>query len=466
MAEGGLPQLDDEGNRGGATWLHFAALVGKCDIVDEIRLLTNPPWEECIKAQTRARVTPLHIAARMGHHQMILDLLGYLAGKSPDSSEELQLNELVKKPENQAKGEAVLQAIIQETENEDNLISLAVAKSMQTHSLAHTGNSKATFENQGYQNIESLETVLWKTLITVINQHQNGFFSFPHTENAELVVKTLIWRGNMSNNSTWSLDCLDDLRKKLEILDHPKGNLLDWAVSHRYPVAVYWLLSSGLYFSEHQVQDCESYTDTQIQSREVTKLEKRRAELLSTTENPEGSTVQAERIKEIGKEIGENKEGIRIKEHIKKLLRSPPPVRARKGDTESPHFQGLINSCDKQEGTVLDLCLVENKIIPKHTRETIFNIIDEGPELLMRRNKEPTYADFKAALFPNSSPEEKAPERGARNKNQRQERAEPRLLQKRIRWVHIPVNNVSIQGLILSTGRASASIDSIFSELC
>ncbi|KAJ6031137.1 Mg2+ transporter protein CorA-like/Zinc transport protein ZntB [Penicillium herquei] len=368
MEEGGLSQLlDDNKDRNGATWLHLAALSGHCDIVDEIRRVVSAgpaermdsrmeqesfSWEDCIEANAATGITPLHVAARMRHEQFVLHLLNHLALNEPDSqNQKKRLSEMIGDVGTERQ-RRVLEAIIHETDDEENLISFTVATTMQIRYSEIARNPNNDDGNQNARAFELLETELWRTVISIIQKNQIEFFKFLHSENAELFVKTIIWRDTVGieDASPVVKDSLAKLEGSLHISDCTKWNHLEWAVQEKYPLAVYGLLSSERNFSELEIRLCEDIIET-----------------------------------------WDSKSETREEERIRELLRNTPPVRPRRNDHELPQFQNLILDEDKQKATVIDLSTDENQFAHTIKRETVYKITYVGPEKLMATNEVVSY---------------------------------------------------------------------------
>ncbi|KAJ5614413.1 Mg2+ transporter protein CorA-like/Zinc transport protein ZntB [Penicillium herquei] len=419
MEQGSFPSLNDEANpdRKGANWLHLAALVGHREIVDEIyNLIVSSSrrkethdvfWSSSIQEKASTRITPLQVAARMGHAELVEYFLARLAGTDLSSTEPDLFKEITEGTKEREKQTAVLQAIIQETEQEDNLITLTVTKAMQTSK----GDDELVAGGQDKNRFQTLEDGLWKTVMSFI-EDSHDYFDFPCTENAELLIKTVLWRDNMLvDNAAEGRDSFNSLRKLLNLNDDFKRNPLHWAVKERHPVAVHWLLSSGRYFTEPQIKACEKtielWTTDQLDAR--LKREKDEFDFAShvqsvleghlaesapdgrseTTDNPLSPMNQpsaggqanmggpqdpskAEREEQIAqikasidrwatwrneasKKIQKFSPQVTIERQIHKLIQNPPAVRPRKGDDASPQFNNSISEKDTQTATVLDL---------------------------------------------------------------------------------------------------------------
>ncbi|KAJ5703807.1 Mg2+ transporter protein CorA-like/Zinc transport protein ZntB [Penicillium malachiteum] len=336
MKEGGLSMLrDDNDDRNKATWLHLAAMN----------------------------------AARLGHHKLILHLPNHLSLNYSDSQNqgEKTLSEIIGGKDENIR-QRVLKAIIQETEDEENLISFTVATPIQA---LYSQIVKKPNDKNGNQNAmlsEHLEAELWNTVINIIQKIQITFFEFPQTENAELCVKTIIWRDTMGirNASPAVKDCLAKLKETIGIKDCTKWNHLHWAVSKRYPLAVYGLLSTGKSLTELEIKSCEDAI-----------------------------------LRWADKKAGEgSKERATIEEQIRELLRSSPPVRSRKDDDELPEFLNLISDIDKQKSAVIDLSIDENQLNHGVKRERVYKIAYAGPENLMATNGVASYQHLKNILCP------------------------------------------------------------------
>ncbi|KAJ5711676.1 Mg2+ transporter protein CorA-like/Zinc transport protein ZntB [Penicillium malachiteum] len=475
-----LRTLDEKGDRKGATWLHLAALVGHTAIVDKIRALTKPIWCDSILARAKMGITPIHVAARLGHHGLMLDLLRHLVRDSESKSEEL-LDEIVRSQPKEIQ-KKVLQAIIQETDDEENLISLTVSFAGQARSSSSVNESTDLARAQQANSCKQVECQLWNTIVTIIQADTDEFFHFPHTENAELVIKTMIWRDNIRDYSeTTELGFLDKMKGVLEIDDPKNWDHLYWAVEKKYPVAVYWFLSSGLDFSAPKIAKCEALTQNWNNSGQRMRLKELTAkrkvlrldlDFLNSKENLSDSDAvfktfvngELEKTNADFENLTRKKD---LEDCIERLLKSPPPVRPRKGDSNYPRFQTLIDEDDSEEGTVLEISIADNQITYQSRRDTMYNIIYNGPDDLIKKNEVLGYQSFMTRIFSPAKWEKENSQAAVKDlakkdRKIKDEQGGSHKARKKVRWIHIPVNNVSIELPLVSVGTSSGMI---FSEI-
>ncbi|OQE43381.1 hypothetical protein PENCOP_c003G06487 [Penicillium coprophilum] len=155
--ERSFPALSENGVQQGANWLHLAALVGDREIVDKIcDLVVKSPgrweekpdlfWDDFIQAEAATGITPLQVAARMGHDELVLYLLSRLAGIESKSREQETLDKIVQAINFQVTGGQAPRK-----------------KAMQT-------SSKTVAKSPKEDCFQILEDRLWKLVMSIVNE--------------------------------------------------------------------------------------------------------------------------------------------------------------------------------------------------------------------------------------------------------------------------------------------------------
>lgn len=444
MIEGGSPTLENEQEQKGATWLHVAALSNSPEVISSI-----DDWEKLIQRKTEKGVTPLHVAARMGHQLVLRKLLRKLAELDEDKRlETLQ----------EGRASEVLSAIIHETEDNENLISLAAAKQeedkLNAKHLKQKCQRKIFKETERTQDVggsthhsetsrkhlelekgksghdEGLLFELWQTVIAEINAtlawKTSECSSFPYGLDAEYIVKSAASVYTIMDEDQLQVFEIKGLIAGASGQETGSGkasnsssNFLMWTAKHDFPLAFCWLLSSGEYFGEAHIEDCEKAMRSGLAR--------------------EQSSVSVEKQP--------NRRGI-----IESLLRNQPPVRQCKDDTQDPSFLSSVPYSETRTGTVIDISRAQGQIYHNFNlkRAQIFEFIYDGPQKLMASNE--TY-DCQAViknLFPTKSGTETSQAQDDSKKkkvlnpsSKETDRAGIRSTQKKVRWLHLPVNDVS-----------------------
>ncbi|PCG93086.1 Hypothetical protein PENO1_085300 [Penicillium occitanis (nom. inval.)] len=395
MKKGQNPTFNQEGDRKGVTWLHVAALGGHVGPLEHL-----PDWQDDILAEANKKTTPLHLAAKQGNYDMVWKLLESLEGES-----------LRTKASSTTGRQRMLQAITEGTDEEETLISLAAARK---DSREHA----------------RLERSLWDKLFTII-ENDEEFFELPHSDEAELIMGVAAWRHTTGEKE--HLFRIMDLIHRGGECRHFHQSPLQFIVCHKFPVALWWLLSSGGYSGENHIREGEL--------------------MMKTWEQQPGTEDSVHRL-------------------IEELLRNPPPVRpSLRDDNRPPRFQFERPNSDSQKGTVLNLFVTtKRQIIFELKRASMIDVIyDKGPEEIMATDGYGHFQAFKKRLTylkqdqnnQQSKPEgpdeelrqkiveEKpcnvvtGPEGESKKEPGEEDTFEPvsRERKSRFRWIHIPVNN-------------------------
>ncbi|KAJ5930323.1 hypothetical protein N7466_005816 [Penicillium verhagenii] len=380
MKQEKLPELQ---NRQGITWLHVIALSSATEVstwdTEKLNLSDD------ILAMSSSGKTPLHFAAEKGNFRLVPYLLRLL----------LQLvgnNERKKEDNNE-----VFHLILGEGKRPTGLISLIVDKT----------------------NMGAFEEELWKILRRIVN-HGSGFDN--HSERAELVMGAAFWRFTTGEEKAFN-----DLRKQIE---GEEANMqpLEFAIKHKYPLALWWLLSSGEYFGEIHIKKGEDFADNYYEK-------------------------QADRAKGSREEV------------ISNLLSNPPPLRRPTDGKLPPQFMYDEHSIAKDEhhGTVVDVAFTTKSGITMNVkRAPIADIIyQKGPKAIMsevgisdpqqifdiiymERSK---YA--KKPFVPDNKNAQITPKELEQQRSSKLEQAEPSESKEadettkkiEFRWIHLPTNN-------------------------
>jgi ankyrin repeat protein len=378
----------------GVTWLHVAARVNAAKTLSKI-----PNWEELILqgAERSKRLTPLSIAAKEGHYNTVQKLLGCI-----DKSKWLEV-------------------FFQRTKQEASLI----------WQVAVNGKS-------------STEKLIWERFLELTQTHEDLLSSDgSHTELAELAMGVAAWRYTRGKK-----EYFQHLMMQFDNNLQPKSldsNPLALAVQYKFPMALWWLLSSSNYADQDKIREAKL------------------------------------RIKEWGSlSAGSSTSEKDARQAINGLLDNPPPLSNL--ETFSLDYKFSESDHDSQQGVVLDFAVNDRSIVTQVARRYINDIIyNDGPDHIMRElNK--ALKDIEDKIFTNSqSNEDRQPSKGTsgeapvlttqngeepRKYNEkvgkssskgnkdlpgsenakiaRPARAlEPELKpERKVRWIHLPVNNV------------------------
>lgn len=383
--------------RGISTPLHILALTGKPKMLQLI-----PDWELDILAGAEKKITPLHIAAKRGHFRFLNELLQFLKRRNGP--------------------QAVLDAILQETEDLDTLISLSASR----------GHSK-------------LERWLWNMVFEITREdgsfQENSFaesssmersyqaasdsddVKFKRYRNRQLVIGVATWRYTAGKGRY--LQGFRNLMEGRHLNSTPpnsSSSVLEFLVDMKLPVGLWWLLSSGDHFDETRFKECER----------ILKEYEQCTATRSTVQSNQRSAVKAPTESEL----------------VMKLLKNPPRQRMAKEEQGPPQFQYEKPSEDTITGTVLDVLVKQDTpVIFKHKRADIAKIAyDEGPEKLMSNNDAQSLDDIKTSLFPGRH----APLTSSDHQvnKEKESFSESGGFKDRFRWIHIPKNDVSVQNQI------------------
>ena len=320
MKKSRSPTPNQDGDRNGLTWLHVVALGGHVTLLEKVS-----DWRDNIMAKAIKKITPLHLAAKQGNYDMVWKFLDFLESENLESKEPSTTGQ-----------QRVLQAIVQRTEEDETLISLAASRK---DSREHV----------------RLERSLWDKVFQIVEGDKN-FFESPHSDEAELIMGLAAWKHTSGEKEHFD-KFMGLVHMKVQ-RTHLHQSPLQLTVCHKFPVALWWLLSGGGYSGENHIREGESMM----------------------------------RIWDLPKP---GKEEL-VHRLIEELLKNPPPVRpALKDDGRPPRFQFERPDSDWQKGTVLNLFVtVKNEIIFELKRASMVDIIyDTGPEEIMRTDG---YSNFQA----------------------------------------------------------------------
>ncbi|KAJ5715365.1 uncharacterized protein N7483_012546 [Penicillium malachiteum] len=309
-------------DRRGVTWLHVAALVGKAKMEGNVLLDNMAAWEDHLleEVSPRNKATPFSIAVKEGNSDMVELFLDHI-----DSS---------------------------------NLLGLLVRVSKQEESLIW----QAAINRKN-----STEQLLWKSLFRII-KNEAGLFDFaaPHGKDQELLMGLAAWRYTTGIEYPFNV-LMDHMEETLpQKIEHskPSPTSLQLIVRHKFPVALWWLLSSGTYFGDSHIKEGRS-----------------EMEQWDSTSKP-----------------GEKKS----RKLIKSLLDYSPPERPLSNfETELLDFRFRDTISDMQEGTVVDLTISDqNNITIQFAQSSMKDIIyAKGPDQIMRENKNYSLKDIDSELF-------------------------------------------------------------------
>ncbi|KAJ6023918.1 hypothetical protein N7540_004715 [Penicillium herquei] len=371
-------------DRRGVTWLHVAALVGKTEMKGNVLLDNIASWEDHLleEVSPRNKATPFSIAVKEGNYEMV----------------ELFLHHI----------------------NASNLLNLLVRVSKQEESLIWL-----TAINRK----NSTELLLWRALLKIIKDEAALFdFANPqHGKEQELLMGLAAWRYTTGIEYPFNLlmGHMEEISPQKTEHSKPPPTPLQLIVRHKFPVALWWLLSSGSYFGESHIKEGRS-----------------EMEQWNATSEP-----------------GEE----RSRKVIKNLLDHSPPERPLSNfETELLDFRFRDIISDMQEGTVVDLTISDQNSITIQFAQTSMKeiIYTKGPDQIMRENKNYSLQDIDSELFgvrinqkerqkkarlqPKESPDTGKQVGKERRREEREADAGPEQKsrpQRRVRWIHIPANN-------------------------
>ena len=407
------PKLVDRGN---STWLHVVALVGNTKM---LQCITN--WKSDVLKEADKKTTPLHVAAGRGHLEFLEELLN--SRKEEDSRTE------------ESGSQAILNAILQETEDLDTLISLAASQghlkvekrlwdmvfeitqedgSFSRTSLAIRAGSQRPDQTvlrpeQGGQEQDTQEQATQEEEETEEDRQEKN----TQERNRQLVMGAATWR-LMTGESRYfyGFRNLIERRDSNETPPNDKNSTLEFLAQNNFPIALWWLLSDSDSFYETRLEECK------------TVLSK-----FTPTSNQHNFPYVA------------NAAGL-----VKELLEKPPRQRIPKEERGLPQFQFDEPLENTHSGTVLDVLIKDDSpIVFKPQPADIVNIVyRRGPRRVML-NSSPqissnskSLARIKEKLF---SPSTEFDTPTTTDLSEGKEDFSD-LAKSRFRWVHIPENNV------------------------
>ncbi|KAJ5108028.1 Mg2+ transporter protein CorA-like/Zinc transport protein ZntB [Penicillium angulare] len=357
-------------DRKGATWMHVVALIGNTKMLSNIGSWKSRILEEM---GTNDKVTPMIIAVKEGNTKMVREFLNHL-----DHTD-------------------CLEVLVQVPNQEEGLIWHAAVN----------------------RRIQS-EDLLWDRLFKIAKEQEDAFqFTHPHSQNAEFIMGLAAWRYTTGEGKHINR-LMHHIEERLQLpARETKRSPLQFIVDYKFPVALWWLLSSGLYFGESH-------------------LIKGKASMFKWTRPGPPEEKKARDL-------------------IRGLLNNSPPERPRlKFETPSLEFQFQKSDHDWQWATVLDLTIREHKVTVQFTQSSMSQIVyGKGPDDIMRENKNYNLQEIQNILFDKKpvSRREKAkakrrPEDNSapndlnKGGDRRDDREPGRGPQRKIRWIHVPANNV------------------------
>lgn len=379
-------------DREGMSWTHVAAIGGDINIM---KYLLNE--ENGTLGLANGDIAPLHLAVKHGHLNLSEYLLNWLetAHSSRDDS-------------------IILNTILTETKKNETLICLAASGSTEKH--------------------RDIESLLWRRLRESIEQYSD-FFSHTRSKLPGRVLE-LAARYETPREESYLRNFLSKIPARPQDALGPKdkSNSLHLAVYHQCAMVVWWLLSNGGYLNENDIN--------------------RAIDITQTWKN-----------KDIKGDV------------IRDLLSNPPPIlkrRARRDDHHLPDFQFDHRDHESSWGMIIDFHVGEDRTGFQCMRRPVVDIIyNEGPQEIMKMNKYRELDELKAALgeaeIEAKCPNEKEDAsqsvviRGPESERARREKFvssaptnyegiraallenEASDMQKKpvLRWIHIPMNNVS-----------------------
>ncbi|KAJ5701244.1 Mg2+ transporter protein CorA-like/Zinc transport protein ZntB [Penicillium malachiteum] len=315
---GDVPLLD----RRGVTWLHVAALVGKTGMEGNVLLESIPYRQDNLLEEMshRNKATPLSIAVKEGNSDMVELFLDRI-----DSSDLLNL-------------------LVRVSKQEESLIWLAAI------------NRKDT-----------TEMLLWNCLFRII-KNETALLDFrnAHGKDQEFIMGLAAWRYTTGIEYPFNflMDHMEGISPPRTGQTMPPPTPLQLIVRHKFPVALWWLLSSGGYFGESHIKEGRS-----------------EMEQWTPTSNP-GET--------------------NARKLIKSLLDHSPPERPLSNfETELLDFRFRDSISELQEGTVVDLSISDqNNITIQFAQTSMKDIVyTKGPDQIMRENKNYSLQEIDNELF-------------------------------------------------------------------
>ncbi|KAJ5726789.1 hypothetical protein N7493_005816 [Penicillium malachiteum] len=379
MELGKIPTLD----RRGTTWLHVAALVGKTEMEGNVLLDSIPDWEDHLleEMSPRNKATPFSIAVKEGNSDMVELFLDQI-----DSSDLLNL-------------------LVRVSKQEESLIWLAAI------------NRK-----------ETTELLLWNSLFKIIkNETALLDFANAHGKDQEFLMGLAAWRYTTGIEYPFNflMGHMEEISPLKTEQPMPPPTPLQLIVRHKFPVALWWLLSSGSYFGESHIKEG-------------------RSEMEQWAPTSDSGERNARKL-------------------IKSLLDHSPPERPLSNfETELLDFRFRDSISAMQEGTVVDLSISDqNNITIQFAQTSMEDIVyTKGPDQIMRENKNYSLQDIDNELFgarinrkerqkkARLQPKENTGTGKQEAKERRREEREVAVgseqksrPQRRVRWIHVPVNN-------------------------
>lgn len=384
--------------KNGNTWLHFLSRAG-----DTQSLIFFEGWESYVLKTGTRRMTPLHLAASRENPALVELFLDSLSNENSflEYQTEQQRGHIAR-----SSSLRVLDAIVQETEGLDTTISLAVRQQ----------NSK-------------LERSLWIRILGLVQRH-NIFLrrSLEERRISELIMGVAAWRYT-TGEARYLYGFMNVVRGLPS--NHPgeQPSPLRFIVENNFPVALWWLLSSGRYLGETDIKECEKMT------RNETSLQNSPAD-----------------------------------EEVQRILNNPPPTRVQGYDGGHPRFKHDPPVKGSLIATLLDFSVDLHHVNLKLRRAEIFDLIrDHGPESIMADNEFHKFQDYKNSLWPSTmTAPDTEPQTDAKeakktgtatkrklfenkndSKNQKKgkssdfEQSSASGAKHKFRWIHLPKNNVS-----------------------
>ncbi|KAJ5511931.1 Mg2+ transporter protein CorA-like/Zinc transport protein ZntB [Penicillium expansum] len=221
--------------------------------------------------------------------------------------------------------------------------------------------------------------------------------------------------------------------KKGDKLEASTSNILEWTARYEFSLAFCWLLSSGDYFGEDHIKSCENAIKSSVSGNK----------------------------KHNGRLI------------IEALLQNPPPIRTRKGDTKAPEFLYSIPYDETRMGTVIEISRTERQIYHNLNlkRSEIFEFVYDGPETPMKNDD--TYT-CKAIIEKLRSAQLEIETNQAQGDSEIKKDAKPKgrewsgiqSSQEKVRWLHIPVNDLRfVQELMVQVSRERGRDNNFYRSL-
>ncbi|KAJ5987989.1 hypothetical protein N7481_003199 [Penicillium waksmanii] len=381
----------------GNTWLHFFARVGN---IQSLNLLKD--WESYVLQVGTKKMTPLHLAASRENTDLAERFLDSL--HTEGDSAEYQSGDA---RDHAAKSASlkILDAILQETEDLDTVISLAVRQQNST-----------------------LERSLWIRALKLVQIH-NIFLRISLEERriAEFVMGVAAWRYT-TGEPKYLYGFMNVVRGLPSNQPGQQPSPLKFIVENNFPVALWWLLSSGRYLGETDIKECEKLTRSET----------------SLKDSPPDDEVQ-------------------------RILKNPPPIRAQVYDGGRPQFKHDPPAKGSLIATLLDFSVKPHQVNLKLRRADIDDLIRaHGPESIMADNEFHKFQDYKNSLWsstgttPETEPQAHGKETkktgnatkrkvvGNKNdsKNEKKgnssdfEQSSASGVKHKFRWIHLPKNDL------------------------